>query len=80
MQPCIEMGGRCQHTCMTIFYVNVYRIDTVRQREVEKVKSAKLTANNVDLGMHACTHVYFLDKIAHQIVVAHIKYAFRNFY
>ena len=75
MQPCIEMGGRCQHTCMTIFYVNVYRIDIIRQREVEKVKSAKLTANNVDLGMHACmhtrTHMYFLDKIAHQIVVAH---------
>ena len=27
-------------TCMTIFYVSVYRIDIIRQREVKKVESA----------------------------------------
>ena len=31
---------------MTIFYVNDYRIDIIRQREVKKVKSAKPTAKN----------------------------------
>ena len=33
-------------TCMAIFYVNVYRIDIIRQREVKKVKSAEPTANS----------------------------------
>ena len=27
-------------TCMTVFYVSVYMIDIIRQREVKKVKSS----------------------------------------
>ena len=33
-------------TCMTIFYIDVYRIDIVSQREVKKVEPTKPTANN----------------------------------
>ena len=45
------------HTCITIFYVNVCRIDISRQREVKKVESAEPPAYIIthSVGIPTCS-------------------------